>query len=58
MKTPEPPRSSRGKGKAEERAPKGKTPMARFQSVAKAVVGADPQVVREMEAKARKPRGD
>lgn len=38
MKTPGPPRSSKGRDKAEESAPKGKTPMARFRAVAASVV--------------------
>ena len=56
MKTPAPPRSSRGKGKAEESAPSGDTPMARFQQLAKRLAKVDPNKVKEAEERAKRMR--
>lgn len=54
MKTQEPPRSSKGKGKAGESAPKDKSPMERFRNVAKSALNVDPQKVREVEKRKKR----
>lgn len=56
MKTRDAPPSSKGKGKAEESEPSGKTPMARFNATAKSVLGVSPHEIRREEAKAKKKR--
>lgn len=54
MKTRDAPPSSKGKDKAEESAPRGKTPMARFREAAASAISADPQKVRAAEEKTKK----
>lgn len=50
MKTPEPPRSSKSRDKAEEKgAPKAETPMARFKRLAAKVAAVDLEAVRAAE---------
>lgn len=49
MKTPVSPPSSKGKGKAEESAPTGKTPMGRFREASANVFKAPPAKVRAAE---------
>jgi hypothetical protein len=57
MKTREKPPSSRGHDdKAEENAPSGKTPMARFRRLAASVVAAPKKAVEAAEKKERKRR--
>jgi hypothetical protein len=54
MKTPDKPLSSKTRvsskdAKDEESAPSGKSPMARFRSVASSAISANPEKVRELE---------
>lgn len=56
MKTPEQPRSSKGRGKDEESAPDGETPMARFQHLAKRLAAVDPKKVKRAEEREKKMR--
>lgn len=54
MKTPEPPRSSKGRDKAEGKdAPKAETPMARFRAVAAAAFSVPRDKVAAEEKKQR-----
>lgn len=53
MKTPEPPRSSKEKGKAEESAPKDSTPMARFRQAAASVFSAPKAEIDKAEKRRR-----
>lgn len=56
MKTPEPPRSSKGKGKDEESASSGETPMERFRRTASVVVSVDPKKVKAIEVTKKRPK--
>lgn len=49
MKTPEPPRSSKGKGKVEASASTGDSPMERFRRLSEGVLTADLEKVRKAE---------
>lgn len=61
MKTPDKPRSSKSRDKAEESAPNGDTPMGRFRDASAGVFSVAPEQVRAAEAaekaERKKPKG-